>query len=258
MFLLFHLLTGILLGYLLADRLGTRAVVLPCMLGALLPDLVDKPLGVLVLGGALGGGRIFLHTLLFLLVLVLAGALVYRRSGRPALLAVGVGAASHQVLDLMWTTPRAWLYPFLGPSAPVEVDGWFLRELLLELADPLEWVSGAALVLLLLPVLAPSMTSAFAARHGRLLRILALGAGLPIAVLGLLLVGGGALWHLSGLTGWRVEAAWNTMLTGAVFLLAAYAAYRLSVRAGDAAFAEGGPPPPPRLPDSPALPGPPD
>lgn len=255
MFLLFHLLTGILLGYLLADRLGTRAVVLPCMFGALLPDLVDKPLALFVFGGTVGG-RTFLHTLLFLSVLLLAGALVYRRLGRPALLAVGLGVASHQALDAMWTQPRAWFYPLFGPALPIEAEGWILRSLLLELADPLEWVSGAALVLLLLPVLAPSMTSAFAARHGRLLRILALGAGLPIAVLGLLLVGGGALWHLSGLTGWRVEAAWNTMLTGAVFLLAAYAAYRLSVRAGDAAETVGGSPPPPRFSDAPPLPGP--
>ena len=234
MFILFHLLTGVLLGYLLADRLGTRAVVLPCMFGALLPDLVDKPLGILVLGGALGGGRIFLHTLLFLVVLLLAGALAYRRYG-PALLAVGVGVASHQALDFMWTEPKAWLYPFLGPSPPIETGGWFLRMFFAEIDNPIEWVSAALLLVLLLPVLWPAGTSAIAARYGRLLRILALAAAVPVTILGLVLVGGGVFRRFSGMTGGDT-VLWFALMGGAFLLLTAYALYRLAARlSGDAA-----------------------
>ncbi len=232
MFILFHLLTGLLLGYLLADRLNTRAVVLPCMIGALLPDLVDKPLGILVLGGSLGGGRIFLHTLLFLLVLLLAGVVVYRRYG-PALLAVGVGVASHQALDLMWTIPRNWLYPLLGPAKPIKVEDWFVKEFLLEIADPLEWVSAAALLILLMPVLWPSGTAAFVARYGRGLRVLALGAMAPVTALGLYLFASGALHRAVAIVHWRDPG--TNMIGGAVLLLTAYAAYRLAVRLRDSA-----------------------
>ena len=233
MFILFHLFTGLLIGYLLADRLNTRAVVLPCMLGALLPDLVDKPLGILVLGGALGGGRIFLHTLLFLVGLLLAGAVVYRRYNRPALLAVGIGVASHQALDVMWTQPRAWLYPFLGRAPRLNTEGWFLRELLLEIRNPLEWVSAAALVVLLLPVLWPAGTDAFVARHGRGIRVLALGAVAPLALLGLYLLASGGLRRAVAVVGWH--DSWTNLIGGAVLLLTAYAAYRLAARLpGDA------------------------
>lgn len=228
MFILFHLLTGLLVGYLLADRLGTRAVVLPCMFGALLPDLVDKPLGIFVLGSVLGTGRIFLHTLLFLLVLVLAGAVVHRRYGRPALLAVGLGVASHQVLDTMWTSLRNWLYPLLGAAPRIRTEDWFLRELLLELANPLEWVSGAALLLLLMPVLWPAGTDAFLARYGRTLRAVALGTVPLLAGFGLFLLANGLLRRSVGLVGWTDP--WDNVVGGAVLLLAAYAAYRLAVR----------------------------
>ncbi|MEN6517732.1 MAG: metal-dependent hydrolase [Methanospirillum sp.] len=236
MFILFHLLVGILLGYLLADRLGTRAVVLPCMIGALLPDLVDKPLGILVLGGSLGSGRIFLHTLLFLVVLLLAGAVAYRRYG-PALLAVGVGVASHQVLDAMWAEPKAWLFPLLGFSAPMtNTEGWFVRMFFAELANPLEWVSAAALLVLLLPVLWPAGTSAFTARFGRLLRPLALAAAVLVAALGLLVVGGGAFRRFTPGAGALGDAVlWYALMGGAVLLLTAYALYRLAARlSGDA------------------------
>jgi hypothetical protein len=251
MFILFHLLTGLVLGYLLADRLGTRAVVLPCMLGALLPDLVDKPLGILVLGGELGSGRIYLHTLLFLVLFLLAGGVAFARYHRPGLLAAGVGAASHQVLDLMWLQPKAWLFPFLGRFPPIETEGWFLRALLLELRDPLEYVSGGVLLLLLLPVLWPAGTSALVARYGRLLRLVAL-AGVPLfGVPGLLFIAAGLLGRARGGLGW--EAAGNAILAGAVLLLTAYVAYRLASRLAGGA----GPAVPLRaLPEAPPAPGP--
>lgn len=248
MFILFHLLTGLLIGYLLADWLGTRAVVVPCMLGALLPDLVDKPLGIYVFGDTLGSGRIFLHTLLFLLVLVLAGAVAHRRYGRPALLAVGVGVASHQALDLMWTMPRNWLFPLLGPASRSDVEGWFLRAFIQEITNPFEWVSGAALLLLLMPVLWPAGTGAIVARFGRPLRAAALGTVPLLAGLGLVLVANALLRRSSGLFGWTNP--WDNLVGGAVFLVAAYAAYRLAVRLADSTRATA------PLPAAPPAPGP--
>ena len=139
-----------------------------------------------------------------------------------------MGVASHQALDLMWQSPRNWLFPFLGAARRIETEGWFLRELLLELRDPLEWVSAAALLVLLLPVLWPAGTSALVARYGRGLRVLALGAVVPLAALGLYLIASGGLRRAVTLGGWKDP--WINLIGGAVLLLTAYAAYRLSVR----------------------------
>lgn len=237
MFILFHLLAGLIVGYLLADRLGTRRVVLPCMLGALIPDLVDKPLGLLVLGSAFGSGRIYLHTLAFLTLLLLAGAVVHARYRRPALLAFGVGVASHQLLDFMWQEPRTWIYPLLGRFRPIRTEGWFVREFLLEIGDPLEWASAVALVFLLLPVLAPARTDAFVAGHAGAVRGAALAAVPALTGVGLYLLGSGWLRRFTPLTGWRDP--WFNLAGGVVLLLAAYAAWRLSVRLRPGAASSG-------------------
>lgn len=43
------------------------------LLGSLLPDIIDKPLGRLILKDMLGNRRIYAHTLVFLLLLVGTG-----------------------------------------------------------------------------------------------------------------------------------------------------------------------------------------
>jgi hypothetical protein len=78
------------------------------MLGALLPDVVDAPLG---------GVRVA-HTLLAsaaLLVVVMAGTRGRRRL-RRRLLGLPIGALVHLVLDGMWTDARVFWWPFQGSS----------------------------------------------------------------------------------------------------------------------------------------------
>lgn len=90
------------------------------LLGSVLPDLVDKPLG-LVLGW--GYGRLFLHTALSLVVLSAATAAAWKRWPRAgaALLALTVGSAGHLALDHIWDVPQVLWWPLLG-SFPDE--GW--------------------------------------------------------------------------------------------------------------------------------------
>ena len=76
-------------------------------LGALLPDIIDKPLGYILFGSA-SMGRIYAHTLLFLLVIM--ALVAYRRN--MASLAGGVFA--HLCLDQMWSSPVILLWPLLG------------------------------------------------------------------------------------------------------------------------------------------------
>ncbi len=111
------------------------------LFGSLLPDIIDKPVGYWLFPEALGSGRIFGHTLLFLLVLLVAGVAVYAWSRRrqwraravadrfgagPAggsmgLLVVAAGVFAHLVQDRMWSCWQTLLWPFMGSfPRPVE------------------------------------------------------------------------------------------------------------------------------------------
>jgi len=114
MFFFFHLLTGIIIGFLIADLLKDRRWVLPCAIGSILPDLIDKPLGLIIFPTTIGDGRIFTHTLLIAIIILALGIFFWKRMQDPSVLALGIGLFSHQVLDMMWIMPSNWYYPFLG------------------------------------------------------------------------------------------------------------------------------------------------
>jgi hypothetical protein len=78
------------------------------VLGALLPDAVDGPIG----------GVRYAHTLAAGVVVLLAVMLatVGRRRLRRRLLAVPIGMLIHLILDGMWTDARVFWWPFQGWS----------------------------------------------------------------------------------------------------------------------------------------------
>ncbi|KDE55610.1 metal-dependent hydrolase [Methanoculleus sp. MH98A] len=144
MFVACHLFLGLILGLAIAGRLGDRRLIGFCALGAVLPDLIDKPVGHILLAGTLNSGRIFGHGLLFLALLLMAGIVLYRRQESFALLAVAAGALSHQVIDAMWAMPVTWYFPLLGPYEPYEYTGYFGGAILAEVSSLSEWVFLAA------------------------------------------------------------------------------------------------------------------
>ena len=86
------------------------------MLGTLLPDIIDKPLGAWILGGTLSNTRIFTHTLLFVLLLAIVGICLYLITGRQGGLWLSFGCLTHLCLDQMWLNPRTLLWPIYGWS----------------------------------------------------------------------------------------------------------------------------------------------
>ncbi len=86
------------------------------ILGSILPDLIDKPLGMVILR-QLANGRIFAHTLLFALILLL-NAVLLPRLARPAAFALFTGDIIHLVLDSMWQSPGTLLWPIYGIDFP--------------------------------------------------------------------------------------------------------------------------------------------
>ena len=84
------------------------------LIGSLLPDIIDKPVGLFFLRETLNNGRIFCHTLLFLVLLTLAAFYLYRRYGETRLFTLSFGTSTHLVFDQMWLTPRTLLWPVFG------------------------------------------------------------------------------------------------------------------------------------------------
>lgn len=84
------------------------------LLGGILPDVIDKPLGTLF-ASTFGSGRLFCHSLLFVLLITLFGLYLYRR-GKLWLLTIAFGCAIHLALDEMWLMPRTFVWPLYGLS----------------------------------------------------------------------------------------------------------------------------------------------
>lgn len=79
-------------------------------LGSMLPDVIDKPLGLIFFGSP-NMGRTIAHTLLFLLLL--AALSFYTRDIR--LISLTWGVLAHLILDSMWNSPEILFWPLLGP-----------------------------------------------------------------------------------------------------------------------------------------------
>lgn len=117
------------------------------LIGSLLPDIIDKPLGQFFFRDTLSNGRIFCHTLLFLITVTLIGLWLYRRYTKNWLLVLAFGILTHLVFDQMWRSPRTLLWPIYG--------------LFFEMMDLTEWVPNMFYALLTDPqVYVPELVGA--------------------------------------------------------------------------------------------------
>ena len=110
------------------------------ILGSLLPDIIDKPLGHLILPE--NNGRIFAHTLVFA-VLILLAALAYR-----PLMPLSLGISIHHILDGVFLYPKSALWPLLGGFEPTD---YRLMEWLYAFLEPyvmVEELFGIIIILL--------------------------------------------------------------------------------------------------------------
>jgi hypothetical protein len=86
------------------------------VIGSLLPDLIDKPLGTIIFPSAIANGRMITHTLLFSFTLLLTGLYLYNKSGDIKVLSLASGSIFHLVEDRMWKSPRTLFWPLIGWS----------------------------------------------------------------------------------------------------------------------------------------------
>ncbi|MFC2001777.1 metal-dependent hydrolase [Chloroflexota bacterium] len=84
------------------------------LVGSLLPDLIDKPLGDIFFYSIFRNGRIFSHTLCLNITLAALGVYISKRWNKTWLLILSFGAILHLILDQMWLQPQTFLWPLYG------------------------------------------------------------------------------------------------------------------------------------------------
>jgi inner membrane protein len=95
------------------------------LIGSLLPDIIDKPVGQLLFRDTFGNGRIFSHALLFLIVISAFGLYLWKKQHQQWMLALAAGTFMHLILDGMWETPATLFWPFMGWEFPkIQLENW--------------------------------------------------------------------------------------------------------------------------------------
>jgi len=84
------------------------------LIGSLLPDIIDKPVGQYFFRETFSNGRIFCHTLLFLIIITILGLFIFKFYRKSWALMFSFGTLTHLIFDQMWRIPQTLFWPLLG------------------------------------------------------------------------------------------------------------------------------------------------
>ncbi|HUG32902.1 MAG TPA: metal-dependent hydrolase [Acidimicrobiia bacterium] len=114
------------------------------LLGAVMPDLIDLPVGTLILGDRFSTSELWAHSLaaatLYMAMVMLA---TRRGRRRRAWMALGVGWLFHLLLDGMWLDQEVFLWPFFGLEIPAGTSPYWSLAWERALSDPWRWITEA-------------------------------------------------------------------------------------------------------------------
>jgi membrane-bound metal-dependent hydrolase YbcI (DUF457 family) len=134
-----HIFAGALLGLGFWHLTNDRRAVLFCVVGSILPDLIDKSLG-LVFPSVLGGGRTVFHALVIIMVILLCTLIFFRSMARWPGAGMAGAVLLHQIMDEMWTLPADWFWPLLGPFTGHMILDYIAFYFWQEITSPSEWI----------------------------------------------------------------------------------------------------------------------
>ena len=113
------------------------------LLGAVLPDLLDLPIGTLVLADRYSTGELWSHSLVAPSLYMVAVLIMTRRGRqRRAVMALGVGWLLHLLLDGVWVDPAVLFWPFFG-DIPTGGSPFWPLAWERAMGDPWRWVKEA-------------------------------------------------------------------------------------------------------------------
>lgn len=149
MLLLCHLAAGLLIGLVLFWICHDPKLIIPAVIGGIASDLIDKPIGHILLQQSLDNGRIYAHGLLFFGIILICGILIWIQYHSLVGISFSLGVLSHQFLDRMYNDPENWLYPFKGPFTSFHQENYFGNAIFRELFNPYEWIFALLILIIL-------------------------------------------------------------------------------------------------------------
>lgn len=106
-------------------------------IGSILPDIIDKPIGAYLFRSTFHNSRIFAHTLLFCILLILIGIYKLYKHKNSNVLILGISSFIHLILDSMWLYAGILFWPCFGWTFPVRPEGnWLKSDVLRLITDP--------------------------------------------------------------------------------------------------------------------------
>lgn len=107
------------------------------LLGAILPDIIDKPIGAYFFRSTFHNSRIFAHTLMFSALLIIVGSLLLYIRRNNSILLLGISSSIHLILDSMWLYSSILFWPYFGLKFPVRPEGnWIQSDIVKLVTDP--------------------------------------------------------------------------------------------------------------------------
>jgi inner membrane protein len=82
------------------------------LFGAMLPDIIDKPLVLLISSKPMGSARFIAHSLSFVIVFMVIGIFDLLMHKRQGVLLLSFTSMAHLVEDMAWKNPKVFLWPF--------------------------------------------------------------------------------------------------------------------------------------------------
>lgn len=109
--------------------------------GAVLPDLVDMPLGTLILADRYSSSELWFHSLAVSSLVIIAILLATRRGRRRrAWMALAIGMMFHLLIDGVWTSSEVFAWPFFGLDLPSGPRPYWAGVWDRALSDPWRWI----------------------------------------------------------------------------------------------------------------------
>jgi inner membrane protein len=119
------------------------------VVGSILPDIIDKPLGMLLLNN----GRTYAHTLIVTLIVIIVGFYLYKSRKSIWLLTLSAGMFSHLILDQMWWSPHTFLWPLFTWGFPRGPEtNWLTIWLSALIHDPETYISEVIGILIIIGI----------------------------------------------------------------------------------------------------------
>ena len=211
MFIFSHLVAGLTIGIILYWYFRDPVLIVASAIGSIIPDIIDKAVGIIVFASAIGG-RIYIHGILFFLVVLIVGLTIWWHFHSFAGVALALGILSHQILDAMWKKPVNWYYPFLGPFPPDYNSNYLSKVFISELTNPSEWLFAGAVVLISIQILQFHGNI----RHKRLISAITFVLTFILSISGIFMLYCGGFGLYCFLTGWKDPL--NNILAGMVII----------------------------------------